>query len=103
MTRFTSRFIVYMKFGFIRRWNWLGVYMNSCSLVSVAINAVKSTDNSGICNGLFQLTNLDKSTGTRKAWNLGNSADYDQTAPEEQSDLGLHCLLRQVYGKCRRS
>ena len=23
-----------------------------------------------------------------------NNEDPDQTAPEEQSDLGLHCLLR---------
>ena len=25
---------------------------------------------------------------------LANSADPDQTAPKEQYDLGLHCLLR---------
>ena len=25
-----------------------------------------------------------------------NSVDPDQTAPEEQSDLGLHCLLRPI-------
>ena len=27
---------------------------------------------------------------------MANSADPDQTAPKEQSDQGLHCLLR-VY------
>ena len=27
----------------------------------------------------------------RKVW--ANSADPDQAAPREQSDLGLHCLL----------
>ena len=26
---------------------------------------------------------------------LANSVDPDQTAPKEQSDLGLHCLLIQ--------
>ena len=26
-----------------------------------------------------------------------NSVDTDQTAPKEQSDLGLHCLLRPIY------
>ena len=26
---------------------------------------------------------------------LTNSADLDQTAPQEQSDLGLHCVLRE--------
>ena len=25
-----------------------------------------------------------------------NSVDSDQTAPEEQSDLGLHCLLNHI-------
>ena len=25
---------------------------------------------------------------------MANSVDPDQTAPKEQSDLGLHCLLR---------
>ena len=29
---------------------------------------------------------------------LANSADPDQTAPKEQSDQGLHCLHRNVYG-----
>ena len=27
---------------------------------------------------------------------MANSVDPDQTAPEEQSDLGLHCLLRPI-------
>ena len=26
-----------------------------------------------------------------------NSVDSDQTAPKEQSDLSLHCLLRPIY------
>ena len=29
---------------------------------------------------------------------MANSADPDQTAPREQSDLGLHCLLRHFVG-----
>ena len=28
---------------------------------------------------------------------MANRVDQDQTAPIEQSDLGLHCLLRLVY------
>ena len=28
---------------------------------------------------------------------MTNSVDLDQTAPKEQFDLGLHCLLRYVY------
>ena len=27
---------------------------------------------------------------------MANSVDPYQTAPEEQSDLGLHCLLRPI-------
>ena len=27
---------------------------------------------------------------------ISNRVDPDQTAPEEQSDLGLHCLLRPI-------
>ena len=27
---------------------------------------------------------------------MANSVDPDQTAPQEQSDLGLHCLPRTV-------
>ena len=27
---------------------------------------------------------------------MANSVDPDQTAPEEQSDLGLHCLLNDI-------
>ena len=27
---------------------------------------------------------------------MANSVDPDQTAPEEQSDQGLHCLLRPI-------
>ena len=30
---------------------------------------------------------------------IANSVDPDQTAPKEQSDLGLHCLLRPVCPK----
>ena len=30
---------------------------------------------------------------------MANSVDPDQTAPQEQSDLGLHCLLRHVCPK----
>ena len=28
---------------------------------------------------------------------LANGADPDQTAPKEQSDQGLHCLLRPLH------
>ena len=28
---------------------------------------------------------------------LANSVEPDQTASEEQSDLGQHCLLRDLY------
>ena len=30
----------------------------------------------------------------KDAHGVANSVDPDQTAPKEQSDLGLHCLLR---------
>ena len=30
---------------------------------------------------------------------IANSEDPDQTAPEEQSDLGLHCLPRPICPK----
>ena len=32
---------------------------------------------------------------------MANSVDPDQTAPQEQSDLGLHCLPRPVCPKPR--
>ena len=32
---------------------------------------------------------------------IATSADSDQTAPKEQSDLGLHCLLRYFYSNMR--
>ena len=35
----------------------------------------------------------------RDADRMANSIDPDQTAPEEQSDLGLYCLPRPVYLK----
>ena len=28
---------------------------------------------------------------------MTNSIDPDQTAPEEQSDLGLHCFFKPIY------
>ena len=28
---------------------------------------------------------------------MAKSADLDQTAPEEQTDLGLHCLLAYFF------
>ena len=28
---------------------------------------------------------------------MANSVDTDQTGPREQSDLGLHCLLRPIF------
>ena len=31
---------------------------------------------------------------------LPNSTDPDQTAPKEQSDQGLHCLLLHLLFKC---
>ena len=31
----------------------------------------------------------------RQVW--ANSVDPDQTAPQEQSDLGLHCLPLRLY------
>ena len=31
---------------------------------------------------------------SKAADGMANSETYDQTAPEEQSGLGLHCLLR---------
>ena len=33
---------------------------------------------------------------------IANSEDPDQTAPEEQSDLGLHCLPRSICPKTLR-
>ena len=30
---------------------------------------------------------------------MANSVDLDQTAPREQSDLGLHCLPRHICPK----
>ena len=33
---------------------------------------------------------------------MANSVDPDQTAPEEQSDLGLHCLPRHICPKTLR-
>ena len=30
------------------------------------------------------------------AYGMANNVDPDQTAPEEQSDLGLHSLLRPI-------
>ena len=35
----------------------------------------------------------------KDAEEIANSVDPDQTAPEEQSDLGLHCLPRPVCPK----
>ena len=32
---------------------------------------------------------------------ITNSVDTDQTLIKEQSDLGLHCLLRSVYPKTK--
>ena len=37
--------------------------------------------------------------GLKYANGIANSEDPDQTAPEEQSDLGPHCLLRPVCPK----
>ena len=33
---------------------------------------------------------------SKDADRITNRVDTDQTAPEEQSDLGLHCLLRPI-------
>ena len=33
-------------------------------------------------------------------YSMANSADPDQTALKEQSDLGLHCLLIHVFIIC---
>ena len=41
-------------------------------------------------------SNLNKSAFSKMLHKmLANCADPDQTAPWEQSDLGLHCLLKQ--------
>ena len=37
----------------------------------------------------------DPKFSDRKVW--ANSTDPDQTAPEEQSDQGLHCLLFHLH------
>ena len=39
--------------------------------------------------------------GTREADKMANSADSDHTAPE-QSDSGLHCLLRPICPNIQR-
>ena len=33
---------------------------------------------------------------------IANSVDPDQTAPKEQSDLGLHCLLSSIFPNTRK-
>ena len=33
----------------------------------------------------------------KDAEEMADNVDPDQTAPEEQSDQGLHCLLKNVY------
>ena len=46
--------------------------------------------NSGI---YFQIILLLLAVWQGISWRMTNSAEPNQTAPKEQSDLGLHCLL----------
>ena len=39
---------------------------------------------------------LEQIISPKDADGMANIVDPDQIAPEEQSDLGIHCLLRQV-------
>ena len=34
---------------------------------------------------------------------IANNVDPDQTAPKEQSDLGLHCLLSSIFPNTRKN
>ena len=44
----------------------------------------------------FELGQLIIHLNLKDADKIANSVDPDQTAPEEQSDLGLHCLLKPL-------
>ena len=88
---------------------WLLIFLGELLSEAGSIFLIYTLTTENICAPKSCLQTLPRSYGQGQVLKypirasyivcLANSADPDQTAPEEESDLGLHCMLNKYCPK----